>query len=136
MTSVTQTEAREAIYLRWETQWVSTTPFLFQNEKFTADVDSPWARVSVSHEAGNQDTLGSVGGRKFLRRGRVFIQLYDSVDQGLRSLDVLSIQARDIFEGVTFSGIFFNNVDVREVGDDGEWFQVIVDAPFDYSETK
>ena len=138
MTSVTLTEAREAIYLRWITLWGTTTPFVFTNEKFKAPTDAPWARLTILHEQGGDPTLGPPGSnkRKFRRRGRVLINLFDKVDTGTRSLDLLASQARDIFEGTQFSGLYFVSADVREIGQDGEWQQFIVDAPFDYDETK
>jgi len=134
--SFTLNQAREAIYQKWVDDWGVTTPFTFASEKYTAPTDSPWARVTVIEEAGEQDSLGSDGCRKFLRRGRVLIQLYDIVDNGLRDLDILATTARDIFEGTRFSGIWFTNVDVRETGSDGEWYQFVVDAPFSYQDTK
>lgn len=136
MTSVTMNEAREAIYQRWVTQWAGATPITFANEEFVPPTDAPWARLSVIHEDGILDSFGVAGARKFLRQGRVLIQLFDSVNQGLRSLDLLTATARDIFEGTQFSGLYFRSVDVRESGQDGEWLQFVVDAPFQYQETK
>ena len=137
MTSVTITEAREAIYQRWADN-APLVDWTLANEKYVAPEDTPWARVSVLHEQGEQYTLGPAGSnkRKFLRRGRVIIQLYDAVDNGTRVLDLLADATRDIFEGTTFSGLYFISVDIRESGQDGEWMQLIVDAPFDYQETK
>ena len=136
MTSVTLNAAREAIYLRWATQWAATTAYTFANEAYSPPTDTAWARLVVSHDAGEQDSLGAPGNRKFMRRGRVLIQLYDIVDNGLRSLDLLAATARTVFEGVQFSGLYFFSVDVRESGQDGEWYQLTVDAPFFYIETK
>lgn len=138
MTSVTINEAREAIYLRWVDNVPAGigTNFTFANEKFKAPDNAPWARLSVLHEQGDDSTLGSPGNRKFNRRGRVLIQVYDSVDQGTRVLDLLADEVRDIFEGVQFSGLYFISADIRESGQDGEWMQLIVDAPFEYQETK
>ena len=132
-------EARETIYQAFVdgTALDPDTQIVFMNENFTAPDGQPWARLTVSHEAGEQDTLGPVGERKFLRRGRVLIQLYDSVDNGVSALDALAQATRNIFEGVTLSGgLCFTSVDIRETGSDGEWFQFIVDASFTYRETK
>jgi len=140
MTSVTINEAREAIYQRW----VDNVPsgigsnYAFANEAFTPPTNAPWARLTVVHEQGEQDSLGPIASakRKFLRRGRVLIQIYDQVDQGTRVLDLLADESRDIFEGTLFDGVYFISADIRESGQDGEWMQLIVDAPFDYQETK
>lgn len=131
--------ARETIYEAFVsgTALDPDTQVVFENEKFSAPVDTPWARLTVSHEAGEQDTLGPIGERNFLRRGRVLIQLYTSVDIGVAALDALAHATRNIFEGVTLTGgLCFTSVDIRETGSDGEWFQFIVDAPFEYRETK
>lgn len=127
--------AREAVYDRWNTQWGATTPFTFDNEKFSTP-DVPWARLTVRNTQSAQHTLGAVGNRRFRRLASVFVQLYDIVDNGLATLDGLAQTARGIFEGVSFSGLAFNNVVVRESGADGKWFQVVVEAFFDYEETK
>jgi hypothetical protein len=128
-------EAREAVYERWDTQWGSTTPFTFENEDFDTP-DVPWARVSVRNQASEQRTLGAPGNRRFRRIASVFVQIFDLVDNGLLTLDGLSQTARTIFEGVSFSGLDFNNVVVRESGTDGKWYQFVVEAFFDYEETK
>lgn len=129
-------EAREAIYLRWSTQWGTTTPFTFDNESFSAPDKGQWARLTVRNTESEQRTLGAPGNRRFRRVASVFVQLYDLVDEGLETLDILAQTARGIFEGVSFSGLDFTNVVVRESGADGKWFQVVVEAFFDYEETK
>lgn len=129
--------AREAIYQRFvDNLPTGLVDFTFANEAYTAPDDTVWARLTVNHEAGEQDSLGKAGNRKFLRRGRVLVQIYDQVDNGTRTLDTIADATRDIFEGVSFAGLFFTSADIRETGQDGEWYQTIVDAPFDYQETK
>lgn len=134
----TQNQAREAVYLRWNTQWSATTPFIFENEnnKVLDSADDPWARLTVRNTGSEQHTLGAVGNRRFRRFASVFVQLYALVDEGLATLDTLAQTVRGIFEGVSFSGLSFNNVVVRESGADGKWYQVVVEAFFDYEETK
>ena len=138
MTSVTHNEAREAIYTRFVANLPSAlgSNYTFANEKYSPPDSTLWARLTVNHEAGEQDSLGKVGDRKFLRRGRVLIQIFGPVDSGLRALDLVADAVRDIFEGVSFDGLYFFSSDIREGSNDGEWFQIIVDAPFFYSETK
>ncbi len=137
MTSVTLTEAREAIYARFDANTsLASSAFTFESEDYTSPTDALWARLTVSHETGQQDSLGAVGSRKYLRRGRVLVQLYGPVDQGLRALDLLAQETRNIFEGTTFAGLYFVSADIRETGQDGEWMQLTVDAPFDYQETR
>lgn len=135
MTTINQ--AREAIYLRWENNTsLAASRYTFDNEKFDPPDAGQWARVSMRNTGSAQSTLGPTNGRRFRRTASVFVQLYDEVDQGLQQLDVLTRETRGIFEGVSFSGLRFTDVDTRETGPDGKWYQVVVEAFFDYEETK
>lgn len=131
----TLNEARASVYDRWNTQWGVTTPFTFDNEHFSTP-DAPWARLTVRNTESLQETLGAPGNRHFRRSASVFVQLFDLVDVGLANLDSLAQTARGIFEGVSFSGLDFTNVVIRESGVDGKWFQFVVEAFFDYDEIK
>lgn len=135
---MTPNEAREAIYQRWAAQWGTTSPFVFDNETNTT-LDAgivAWARVSARNNGGGQETLGPTGHRGYLRRGSVFVQIFTPLNRGMKDSAVLAHQARAIFEGVSFSGIDFNNGQVREVGPDGKWYMTVVEAAFEYYETK
>lgn len=130
-------EAREAIYARWVANTsIAAANYSFDNEKYDPPDSGQWARLSVRNTGSAQSTLGPTNGRRFRRTASVFVQLYDEVDQGLRQLDILARETRGIFEGVSFSGLRFTNVVIRETGADGKWFQVVVEAFFDYEETK
>ncbi|UFK26767.1 structural protein [Roseobacter phage RDJL6] len=136
----TLSEAREAIYQQFVNAWGSETPFTFDNEDFKPPKDEPWVRLVVRHEGGEQETLGPVGNRKFARTGRVLIQVFAVEDAGTDRTDELLTLARNAFEGVTLAGttVRFHGVTVREVGSapKEKWFQSIVDAPFEYDETR
>lgn len=135
----TLSEAREAIYLAFQTAWTPTGfELTFDNEKFNSPDDAPWARLSVRHTASAQETLGAVGNRKFSRLGSAFVQVYTRVDQGTSQNDTLATTAREAFEGLTLAGttLRFLDVIVRETGPDGKWYQTIVEATFEYDETR
>lgn len=138
MTSVTLNEAREAVYARWAANVPAAigANYGLDNEKLQPPKDAVWARLTMVQDPGEQDSLGADGCRKFLRRARVLVQIHDGVNNGMRTLDQLSSAVRNIFEGTRFAGLYFTNVDVRETGPDGEWYQVVVDAPFFFEETK
>lgn len=135
---MTPDEARKAICTRWTTQWGNTTPFVFENEdNKTLDAGTvPWVRFVVRNVDGAQETLGPVGNRNYERRGLVLAQIFTPKDSGMKRGDVLSHQARAIFEGVSFEGIDFNNGRVREVVPDGKWQPFVMEADFIYYETK
>lgn len=130
-------EVREAIYSRFNTQWGTRTAFTFDNERFDSEKQTdPWVRLSVRHVGGGQDTLGPPGGRKYRRKGQVFLQIFTAVDEGLSVADGHAQFAKPIFEGVSFSGVDFMDFRVREVGPDGKWFQTLVEWDFDYDEIR
>ena len=137
MTSVTPSQAREAVYERWNTNWSATTPFAFDGEQTDLnDGNESWARVFVRNTTSNQETLGRVGNRRYLRNATVNIMLHIPANQGMAELDTLMQTARNIFEGVSFGGLRFFDVNTQEIGSDGKWEMALVTAFFDYEETK
>lgn len=137
--STTLSQARERIYLTFKEDWGTTSPFVFDGEKFkTPSPSSSWVRVSIRHNEGSQDSLGGVGARKFKRGGSVFIQCFTPLDRGRDASDTLADAARDIFEGKTLGteAVTFTDVIIREIGPDEGWYQTNVEAIFNYTETK
>lgn len=136
----TLAEAKEAIYLAFTTAWGDETDFAFDNEDHKPPKNAPWVRLTVRHENGSQETLGAPGNRKFARNGRVFVQVFTPENSGTSRSDELLVLARNAFEGVTLAGttVRFHGVTVREIGStrQDKWFQALVDAPFEYDETR
>lgn len=133
----TLNQARTAIYEEFQAAWGATTPFTFDNEKYTPP-DTEWARLTVRHTASTQDTLGAQGNRRFERIGSVFIQIFVPTNQGTTRADELATIARETFEGKSLTGttIRFLDVIVRETGVDGQYYVVVVEATFQYDETR
>jgi hypothetical protein len=133
-------QARERIYESFVTDWGATSAFTFDNEEFDPPTGTPWVRLAVRHTASNQETLGGIGQRKYERIGSVFVQCFTPLDSGVASADNLASIARAVFEGKTLApageAIHFFDVVVREVGPDGAWYQINVEAFFTYHETK
>ena len=139
--SVTLPEARERVYQRWvdNVPTALTDAWTFENEDFDEPAeDTSWARVSVRDLGGGQNTLGPIGGRKFRRTAAVAIQVFTPRGSGMGTGDSLAHTVRGIFEGVSFSGLDFNNGVVSEIppDDDDKFVQHNVVVSFDYDETK
>jgi len=140
---VTVVDAREAIYSRWSTQWVSSgaarTAFTFENDAFSEpDHDDYWARVTVLGLGGGQVSLGPTSGRKYRRLGSVIVQIFSPVDSGMTTSGGHAEAALDIFEGASFSNLCFNDGSIREVGvmPGEKWHLTNVEILFDFEETK
>lgn len=135
----TLSQAKEAVYLRFTTNFtgLSADRIALDNEDFEEPISGDWVRLVVRSQERVQETLGKKGNRRFRSRALVFVQVYTETDTGVKQSDVLATEVRDIFEGVSFSGLDFQEgVTVRETGPDGRWYQSIVEAPFDYDEIK
>lgn len=92
----------------------------------------------MRHNVMDQQTLGSVGNRRFRRFGIITVQIFTLGDQGLSTADVFAKVALDAFEGNSTAPteIHFRNSRINEVGEDGPWFQTNVIVDFDYDEIK
>lgn len=124
-------DARESLYQAFLTGWASATPLYFENED-PGDQDAAWVRFSVRHTDAIQDTLGKTGNRRFIRNGSIFVQIFVPINQGLAQSDTYATAARNILEGKTIDSIHIYGVTTTEIGPDGEWYQVNVEAPFTY----
>ena len=133
---VSLVDAKESIANQFISDWGATTAVTLDNEKFEPPVDAAWVRVATRHFGANQETLGGVGRRKFERQGIASIQVFGQLDKGSRAADTLAQQARAVFEGKTIDGIRFRDVVVREIGPTESWYQINVEAEFEYTEVK
>lgn len=137
--SATLDEAVKRIYETFITDWAATSPFTLDNEDYTPPKPTDdWVRVAIRHSGGGQASLGDVGNRKFDRFGSVFVQCFTPIDKGRKGADTLAAVARTIFEGKTLSpeSIRFTSASVREIGPERGWYQVNMEASFNYTETK
>lgn len=129
-------DAREAIYQRFVTAWGATTDYTFDSEQYTPPPGVPWVRLTVRHLSSAQETLGDIGNRKFERGGSILLQIFTPLNAGTRAGDTLIDTARNIFEGVRFSGIRCNNAVAREIGASDGYYMSIIETSFLYDETK
>lgn len=137
-------EVQEALYQRWQDQWVNNalppaalTAFTFANETFDPP-DGPWADVRVQERVSAQETLGRPGNRKVDRQGAVIVLLREPPGDGAGRLSDLAAKARAIFECCRLAphDIRFNACQIGQAAQlqDGGWWGVAVDCPFAYEE--
>lgn len=137
----TLTEAREALYKTLTDGW-TTTPIVFGNEKYTPSSSITTAfhvRAIANHTDSQQDSLGSVGNRRFLRQGMFFIQILGPLNKGLKTLDEYATTIRDLYEGKTRlagTNIRIYGVVIEEGPIDGLYSSLVVNVPFEYEEIK
>jgi hypothetical protein len=100
------------------------------------DPGARWARVSIRHDGGRQETLSNENGKRMWQRtGFLFIQVFTPQGTGLSTSDLILQAFRDGFQGYASpGGIWFRDVRIEEVGNSGSFFQSNVVARFEYSE--
>jgi hypothetical protein len=137
---VTLVDAEQSILARFVANWTGTpaSRLIFENEGHsTVDADeSPWLRLAIQELTREQITLGAVGQRKYESKCRVFVQVMTPVNSGARKGKELGEQVRSLLEGETFSDLYFYDCSVRGAGSDEKWLMTVVDARFDFWETK
>lgn len=126
------TQARDEIIGVTTAAWpLAADRLFFWDVPHDPPVDGSWARVTVRHLTGGSASLGT---RLQERRGRVTVQLFCEVGDGLTTADSLAETLQKAYEGASSScGILFRNVVAQEIGPDGRWFNMNVLADFEYT---
>ena len=141
----TQTVARDAIVDTINDAWLasgttSAIELQFDNVKADPvgeDADGnalPYARVTVRHFTSEQETLGGVGSRKHQTEGAVTIQVFTPVGDGHTLADLIVEVLKTAMRNVRVGDLWFFDVRVNEIGQDGPWFNQNVIAGFRYEE--
>ena len=144
----TYAEAYETIANRiCESARFSAAMVALENKPFDTAIDEPWVRLTVLHFDSEQETLGRVGNRQFLRSGSVVVQVFVPYGMGVHRAQQIAQEVRDLYEGVSLRVIkmpdeppvetmrFFAG-STLEIGLDGDFYQINVEVPFDYNEKK
>lgn len=141
--SLTYAQAYDELLTQITEAWKTANPtYALQYDDLgtpqTPKTETPWARVTIRHNRGEQETLANaLGNRLFMRDGLITVQVFTPSGKGLTRAYELAKVAADAFEGrATPGGVWFKNVRLREIGPDGNWFQVNVIADFEYNEAK
>lgn len=128
--------AVKAITDRWATLWTHT-PYQLGNEDFNQNGLAEWARLTVRHETGRQDTMGVSTNRRYLYGGRIFVEVFVRRDIGEARRNNLAQKAMDVFVGARFGGdVRVIAAIPRESGEDGLWSVSRVEFTFDYEQTR
>lgn len=134
--SCTPTEARDQMSALFAAAWATTLKPVVYDDLGGAPPEARdfWARLSIKHNNGGHNAIGN---HSFFRSGEVWIQLFGPLGQGLSGLDGYVKIVMDAYEGkTTAGGVWFKDVRFKEIGRDGDFYQVNVIASFRYREIK
>lgn len=124
---------------RFNTQWSSlrpTIPAFFDNagDDVTPPEDSTWVRLTVLPGGSSQVEMGNL--RRWRRVGVIVVQIFVPAASGTGLALELGDTVRDIFEGLTVSGVIFRATSLNRVGLDGAWLQYNASTPFQADELR
>lgn len=135
----TLVEAENVVLSQWITEWGTTTPFAFTEERQPSTVsrgETDWALVQVVDVEREQQTLNKDGIRRFLSEAVVSITIYTPSGKGTARALALAQQAREVFEGKRIGVLSFLPAQVERLGSIPPEYLVLVTCPFDYTEVK
>lgn len=140
----TPTQARNEMLAAFRAVWLAdpisaSLPVLYPDTRHEPPAEGAWARISVQHGDGRQATLSNEEGkRRWRHTGILTVQIFTPRGYGLALNDKLSAIAKRAFEGVTTTPgrVVFYRVRMREIGQDGQWFNTNVLADFEYDEVR
>jgi len=135
---VTEQDAVDQMLALFHTMWSQLGhPAHYPNTKFELpDESRTWARIVVQHAVARQSSLtGGLGKSKYKSAGTLFIQLFTPVNVGADYAlcnQVTSVYVKAVTEGC----IWFKNVRINEIGQDGAFYQTNVVVDFSYEMVK
>jgi hypothetical protein len=124
---------------RFNAQWSSlqpTIPAYFDNagDDVTPPEDSTWVRLTILPGASQQVEMGNT--RRWRRAGVLVVQIFVPAASGTGLALELGDTVRDIFEGLTVSGVIFRATSLNRVGLDGAWLQYNATTNFQADELR
>lgn len=100
-----------------------------------AGVPPTWARFTLRHGSGGQDSFTGGAQKVYLRTGIAIVQVFAPTEQGYGPSYDLAKVVSDAFQGTqTSGGVWFRNVRIDEIGVSGLWLQLNVSIGFQYDE--
>lgn len=143
MSSFTYSDATREIFALFKSAW-DTTGFEAKYPNMGDDVPAntgtptapaPWAAARVRHIRSDQAI--SAPPRLYTRYGTFIVHIYIPTGIRLSSGYELATLVSDAFEGsITPGGVWFRNCRINEVGQDGNYFDLVFMAEFEYDEVK
>lgn len=134
--SLTQTEARDAIFALVKAAWDPTGLAIYWENTEFEPPSANYAHVFLNHVGGGQRTLGSPA--KFERVALLTVQIWTKAGHGMGDSDTLSQTMLNALEGkkTTTGAVWFRNVRSSEGGVDGDRYLTNVFAEAIYEELK
>ena len=127
------TAATKAIIKFFAQAWGTTTDVAYPDVAFKIPANKTWVRFNLQHYSGRQASIGAPGSNRFRRDGLITAQVFSVEKNAAADALLKADQIVDIFQGVSNGGITYFDVQLKEIGPDGNgWHQINVLAYFQY----
>lgn len=129
-------------------EWGDTTPVILKNQHVSeiTEGNEAWVRFSVLRTASTQNSFGSLGTRRFLRMGRIYVQIFVRSGTITSKLNELSAKVIEIYERGDKSPLRILGIVQYDLADgadrkasvtgDGVWFGTLINITFAFDEVK
>ncbi len=132
---MTSADAIDALFTLIKAAWEanSSGPIKWPDSIGALPTSGEWARVSVQHSDGGQDSLSDqIGTVKYADIGVVYVQIFTPIgDAALRNY-TLANAILLAFRKAKISGMIFRRSRIREVGPDGAFLHTQALTGFEY----
>lgn len=132
----TYEEARDVLSGFVKTTWdaaTSSAPLLFQNiSGDRPEEPTLFGRLTIQFVTGSRADLA---GRRFRRTGLMTVQVFVPQGSGTEEAEQTAEALIEALEGVgpaTLENVWLRDIGMREVGSDGTYYQVNVEAEFTF----
>ena len=141
------TTARDQIIKHVNDAWNTITPpvpeLFFPDKKEDLPDNAAYGRVTLIHADFEHSAIGGKvstggGGSRFTRFGLIAVQIFTPFGDGLTLSDTLSNIMLEALEGADTGSdqVGFRNARIEEIGQIGGYYQVNVEAEFNYDRVK
>lgn len=99
--------------------------------------ETVWARAIVRHATGAQASLsGEAGTRRYTDEGTVFVQVFAPVGDGSTACYAAARIVQNAYRDARNADVWFRDVTLNELGADGAFEQINVQATFSYDDVR
>ena len=120
---------RQAVVNQFDTSWSGDYVDRGSNHKFDPPGDTNWVRLqTLPFGTDNID----VGGTLQRTEGEIVVQCFAPANTGERSLLLMIDEVKSIFQNQNFEGVQCYATSTIKVGENGGWYQINANTPFQY----
>lgn len=129
-------------------RWAGATPVILKNavpQELANEVEA-WVHFTVRINSSRQDSLGIIGNRRFLRVGRIFVEVFVKAGTITGLQNELTNKVVNMYEDTSWSPMRIHGVSQYDLPDgahrrasitgDGRWFGTQVNIQFSFDEVK